>query len=229
MITGTSTRFLGREHHGDLPAFHFWPLFNRRQLAQVLLDTIKQNTGNLLVRHFAPTKPQRNLDLIAFFKKAQYAAHLDLVVMVFRAGTKFYFLDFDLLLLFAGLSQFLALLKLELAIIHDLADRGIGIGRDFDQVQFCFGSTIKRIAGSNDTGLFTIFIDESNFTCRDFVIDTRLVWITVGRRVLSTELSYLLILLRLNKDGGEIFCTASLKTIGHALVFRSRMLIRIAA
>src|SRR5690606_18801473 len=62
----------------------------------------------------------------------------DLVVMRVGAGAELDFLDLDDLLLLARLGLFLLLFVLELAEVHDLADRRHRVGRDLDEVEAKF-------------------------------------------------------------------------------------------
>jgi hypothetical protein len=58
--------------------------------------------------------------------------------------------------------RFLLLLELELAEVHDAADRWIGIGHDLDQIQTRFGSHAQRFLARQNTDLLSICADHAH-------------------------------------------------------------------
>jgi len=95
------------------------------------------------------------------------------------ARAKLHLLDLDDLLLLARLGFAFLLFILVLAVIHDLADRGIGIRRYFHKIQpGLFGHLESRSRG-NDPGILAIGPDEADFIGANFVIDP---WAGVTRR-----------------------------------------------
>src|SRR5690606_35198572 len=121
---------LRRNHHDHLAAFQARPRLDHDVLAQVGLDARGHAAAQLLVAHLAATEADVGLDLVAFLQEAAHLAQLDLVVALVGDGTELDFLDLDLLGLLLGLVGLLLQLELELAEIHDLAHRRIGIGLD---------------------------------------------------------------------------------------------------
>lgn len=87
--------------------------------------------------------------------------------------------DFDCLLLLAGLGFALLLFVLELAEIHDLTDRRIGIGRDLDQIQTCILCHNKRARRGYDPNVFAVGANQADFRAPDAIIDA---WAGVARR-----------------------------------------------
>src|SRR3546814_7728449 len=69
------------------------------------------------------------------FQELAHLAQLDLVVAFIGDRAELDLLDLDLLGLLLGLVGLLLLVEPELAEVHDLADRRIGVGLDLDQVE----------------------------------------------------------------------------------------------
>ena len=72
------------------------------------------------------------LDLGALFQEADNIALFGLIVMVVNFWTKLLLLDDGLLLILLGLTGFLGLFVLELAVVHDLCDRWLCVRRNLN-------------------------------------------------------------------------------------------------
>ena len=99
------------------------------------LDALQHLPAELLVRHLAAAEAQRDLDLVAFLEEALDGAHLHVVVVIVDARAHLDLFDLDDLLLLARLGGLLLLLVFVFAVVEDLGDRRIGVGRDLDQVE----------------------------------------------------------------------------------------------
>jgi hypothetical protein len=66
---------------------------------------------------------------------------------------------------------FLRLAILELAEIHDPADRGLGHRRDLDQIEFRRFGLRHRFRERNDAELLTVFTNQADFGGGDFAVD----------------------------------------------------------
>ena len=64
-------------------------------LIQIGANPLKQTHAKLLVGHFAPSKSHGDFGFVAFFKKANQIAQLDVVVAVIGTRTKLDFLDLN--------------------------------------------------------------------------------------------------------------------------------------
>ena len=151
------------DHHHHLAAFQPGHGFDLARIANIGGDPVQQFQTQLLVRHFAATEAQGDLDLVALFQKLQDRAHLHVVIMGIGPGTELDFLDLDDVLLLARLGLALLRLVFVLAEIHDLADRRFGIGRDFDQIQtrlFGKGHSARR---GDHADILSISPDQANF------------------------------------------------------------------
>ena len=79
--------------------------------------------------------------------------------------------DFHNALIFLGFLLFFSLLKAELAIVHDLADGGIGLGGDVHQVESLFFGGIQRLLKGHDPQLLALAVDQPDFLFPDFLVD----------------------------------------------------------
>ena len=125
----------GRHHHDHLAPFHLRALLDRGDVVQVLLDALEQDPTELAVGHFTPAETDRDLGLVAVFEKTAQIAHLHLVIALFGTGAELDLFDLNLfLLLLCGLGL-LGLFELELAVVHDAADRRVRVGHDLDEIE----------------------------------------------------------------------------------------------
>jgi hypothetical protein len=67
---------------------------------------------------------------------------------------------------------FLVLLVLELSVIHDTADGGLGGRGHFHQVESQFGRLGNGIPGGQNPQLFGVGADDPDFSNSYFVVDT---------------------------------------------------------
>ncbi len=151
------------DQHDHLAAFHLGEVFDLASLFGVFGDTFQQFAAQFLVRHFAAPETQGDLHLVAVFQKLEDVAHLDFVVVGVRVGTELDFLDLDDLLLLAGLGFLLLSLVLELAIVHDLANRRVGVWRNFHQIQPGFFGHFHGACGGNNANIFAVGADQADF------------------------------------------------------------------
>ena len=124
------------------------------------------------MRHLAAAEANGDLDLVAFLKEPQHVAQLDLVVAHVGDGAELHFLDLDLLLLLLGGLRLLLGFELELAVIHDAADRRIAVGLDLDQVHARFLRQCQRFVTGQDTELFRFGTDDTHPRHTDFQVTT---------------------------------------------------------
>ena len=152
-------------------------------LLGVLGHPFQQFTAQILVRHFTATEPQGDLDLVAVFQKLEDVAHLDVIVVGIGVGAELDLFDLDDLLLFAGLGLALLGFVFELAEIHDLAHRRVGVWRDFNQIKPGFLGHHQGAGRRNYADVFTFGADQADFTGSNAFVDAG-AGITRGWRVM---------------------------------------------
>ena len=117
-----------------------------------------------------PPEEHISLDLAAFLEEVDGVLELELEVVLVGLGSETYLLYHHLrciCLLHLGL---LALLILELLIVNNLANGGIGVGRNLDQIQFLSFSHVQSFPQRVDA-LFNIISHYAHLGCGDFLID----------------------------------------------------------
>ena len=135
-----------------------------RKLQQQLLTDIG-------VSHLSAAETNSDLAAVTVGQELLSIALLDIEVIDVNAGGHPDFLDLHHTLVLAGFLLSLGLLKAVLAVIHDLADRGHGIGRDLDQVQVLLLGDAQSFQRGHNAQLFTGLRDQSNLLVADFFID----------------------------------------------------------
>lgn len=118
--------FFGGDNHEHAPPLHFGFYFNYGYIFEILRKTIKCFLTVLHVGDFPATENKGDLGLVPFLEKPPYMLDLEehVVFICFRSELDLFQLHLNLLL-FCFL-QLLALLVLELAVIHDAAYGGDG-------------------------------------------------------------------------------------------------------
>ncbi len=128
---------------------------------------------------FAAAETQRHLDLVAFLEEAVHGLGLDLIVVDVDVRPELDLLDLHDLLPLARLGLLLLLLELVFAIVEDLADGGVGVGRHLHQIQSRFLGGLHGGRRGHDALLFAVLIDEQYPRHADVFVDARTV---LGRR-----------------------------------------------
>jgi hypothetical protein len=99
---------------------------------------------------------------------------LGLVVVVVDLGSKLLFLDDGLLLVLARLALLECRLVLELAVVHDLADRGLGGWCNFDEVEIGIRGDAECIFDAHYAYLLTVWSDQADFRYTYALVDAGL-------------------------------------------------------
>ena len=135
----------------------------------------------MLVRHFAAAEAERDFHLVAVFEEAGHRTGLHLIIMGVDVRTHLDFLEFSRLLLLLGGVLLLLLFVAKLAIVDDLADRGVLVRRNFDEVESCLLGSIKRGRQRHHALFFTMFVNEQHLVCPDIPVNARSC-VSFGRR-----------------------------------------------
>ncbi|GAA2423204.1 hypothetical protein GCM10009856_36790 [Mycolicibacterium llatzerense] len=91
--------------------------------------------------------------------------------MIVDLGSQLLFLDDGLLLVLARLALLQSRLVLELAVVHDLADRRLGAWRNFDKVEIGVCGDAEGIFDAHDAYLFAVRSDQPNFRYSNALVD----------------------------------------------------------
>src|ERR1035438_880870 len=142
--------FRWRQDQMQRVAFLPRPKLHDRLVAQILDQALQNSTPQTLAGHLASAEKDGGLDLVAFGEKAQHVVFLGVVVVVVHVDTELHFLDYDLVLMFLRFALALFLLVQVFPVIHDAANRRLGGGRDFYQVEGFLACDLERVEGSHD-------------------------------------------------------------------------------
>ena len=173
------------DQHDHLAAFHLREVLDAPMFFGVFCHTLQQLAAQVLVRHLSAPKTQGDFHLVAVLQELEDVAHLDVIVIGIGVGPKLDLFDLNDLLLFAGLGLTLLLFVFELAKIHDLADGGIGVGRDLNQIKPRLICHIKGTRGRYNADIFAVGTNQADFRGADVLINTR-AGISLGRRVVGS-------------------------------------------
>ncbi len=144
------------------------------QFIEIQLDPLQQLQSEILMRHLAPAKPHRDLGLVTVAEEPLQISQFGLVITLSRTGSKFYFLELDLLLLFTCRLALFALLKNKLPVVHQPADRGVRSGRDLYQVKLRRFRQGQGFLSRDDPHLFSIRADKANLSRSNLFIEPAL-------------------------------------------------------
>ena len=150
---------LGCENHEQASAFHLWLALFDRAVAKHLIEAGHDVHADLAVRDLASAEADGHLDFVAVRKELDGLLGFDLHIANVDGCGKARFLELDDLLILPLFLFALAHLKAIFAVVHELADRGIAVWRDFDQIQFALVGHFLRRADIYDAELVAIFAD----------------------------------------------------------------------
>ena len=162
---------LGAEEHGHMAAVQLGVLLHSGHFAALLTELLQQNFANGGMGHFTATEADSHLDTVAFLQELLCILQLDVEVVGVDIGRHTDFLDLHHFLVLLVFLFLLHLLEAELAVIHDLADRGSRVGRDLHQIQILFIGQLQSIFSGHNTKLFAVIANDTNFLIPDLLIE----------------------------------------------------------
>ena len=154
-----------------MSTLQFRTLVHDGHIGAALRKLQQQVLTDIGMGHLSAAETDGDLAAVAVCQELLCIALLDIEVIHVNAGGHPDFLDLHHTLVLAGLFLSLGLLEAELAVIHDLADRGNGIRRDLDQVQALLLCDAQSFQSGHNAQLFTGLRDQSNLLVADFFID----------------------------------------------------------
>ena len=164
----------GGQHHGHHAAFEARLALHLGRVSQLLGDPLEEAGAQFGAGHLAAAEAQTDADLVAFAEQFSELAELDLQIVAADLGFHAQEADFGGLLSAAGLALTLGLPVLVLAIVHNPADRGVGTGRDLDQVQIALPRDAQGFASGHDAQLGPILVNEADFPSADALVHPEL-------------------------------------------------------
>ena len=166
---------LGRENRVQLIAFLSRRRLDHRDVVHFVHQAIQNAASDFRMRVLAPTEEDRRFHLVALSQEALDMLLLELIVVLVHLRTKLDFLHQDDLLVFLGRARLLLLLVLELAKVHDPADRRHGRGRDLHKIQALALGECQGLRRRHDTELLAVIVDHANFADSDAFVNPRAI------------------------------------------------------
>ena len=123
------------------------------------------------MRHLSASETHRDLEAVALVEELLAVFQLGVEVVRVDAGGHAYLLDLDNALILLGFLLLLGLLKAELAVVHNLADRGIGARSDLDQIEVMLGGDLQSFLCGHDTELFALSTYQAHFLVKYLFVD----------------------------------------------------------
>lgn len=152
---------LGREEHGHIAALKLGLLIHVCGLTALSCEFAEDLLADIGMSHFSAAETNGNLYAVAVSKELLCAFELGVKVILADAGRHANFLDFHNALVLLSFLFSLCLFEAELAVVHNLADRGLCLGRDFDEIKISFLGNLKSFFSRHDTELFSVFSDNA--------------------------------------------------------------------
>ena len=128
------------------------------------------------MQHLTSLESDLSLDFPALGQKLLGVPFLELIVMLRRIRSQLDCLQDNLCLFLFGFFRPFALLILELAVIHNSANRRIRVGRYLYQIQSCRFGTFYAFSGQDDAELLIVLIDYKDFLCPNLAVYFVLRW-----------------------------------------------------
>jgi len=159
------------EYRRHSPAFHSGFLVNFRNIRQFFQKTPQEVHSVVFINNVSAAKLYVRPDLITVEKKFASVFGLELEIVNVRMRAKTNFFQFYVVRFFPGFFFFFLLFVPEFAIIHDLANRWLGVRGDFDEIQVSFICEFDRIFQAINA-VFAAGINNTNGLCTDLVVYT---------------------------------------------------------
>lgn len=163
-------QFRGDDHIQIAP-FDTRLIFYDGNILYLRRKTVNQSAANVHMGNFSSPEDQSDLRFVPFFEKTPYMLDFKLKVMIIRLGTKFHLFKLNMNLLLFGLLQFLALLVLELSVVHNPADGGNSGGRNLNKIKLLLFGHFKSLGDRYNTQRFAIRANYAYFRDPDGLVD----------------------------------------------------------
>src|SRR3954463_10116389 len=170
-ISFHSCVFRRAQHHHHVATVEKGLGFDLPDLLHVLGEPEEEVPATLRMGRLATAEHDRHLDLRALIQEPLYVPLLGVVVVDADLRTELDLLDVDLALMLPSLLSLLLLLVPVLAVVHDLRDRRIRLGRDLDEVEVLPVGVLAGLVGGLDTELRAVVVDEPDVRDTDRIVD----------------------------------------------------------
>lgn len=163
---------LGPDDNEHLITFHPRPCFYFPNIDQIFFQPLENAGTQLTMRHLAATKPNRGFHLVAFLKPLPGVLHAIVVIVIVRTRPKLHFLDRDRYLFLLGLVCLLLGFVLKFSEVNNSANRRVGSGGYFNQVQAFFSGGANGISNIQYAELLTFLADDPDLRDANSLVNT---------------------------------------------------------
>jgi hypothetical protein len=163
---------LGREQDGHRLGLHAGRLLDDGDVLRGLDEVHELHLGRLRVRDLAAAEAARDLHLVAVLEEAADVLRLRLEIVIVGLGAELHFLQLHLHLTLASFALLLLFLVLELAEVHDLADRRHPFGVHLDEIEIGFTREAEGLVRRQHTEHLLVGADDAHFRDADAVVRT---------------------------------------------------------
>ena len=164
-----------RKHHAHVATFDAGGLFNGSHVFEHVNHLVQNFPANILVRHFSATKQNGHFYFVAVFQKATGLVAFCLQIVVINFRTQPYLFNSYNFLALAGFLFLFALLVPVFTIIHNPADRGLGVGSHLNQVNILAAGQGQSITGFHNAKLFAGVVNNPYFRDTDAFINAKVL------------------------------------------------------
>ena len=171
---GVGLLLRGAEHHDHVAAVLLRRALDEAELDDVLGESLQQPEAQLGAGLLATAEHDRDLHLVAGLEEPLDVALLGAVVVRVDLRPELDLLDHGVDLVLAGLTGLQSRFVLELAEVHELADRRAGRGGHLDQVEVSLLGQPQRVLDAHDADLLAVGSDEPHLGYPDAVVDAGL-------------------------------------------------------
>ena len=124
-----------------------------------------------IVGHLPAAEADGDLAAVALGQEFLGISQLYIEVVDVNAGRHAHFLNFHHALVLPRLLLPLLLLELELAVVHELADRGNRGGGDLDQIQALLHGLLQSISGGHDAQLSAVGTHQTHLSVPNLLVE----------------------------------------------------------
>src|SRR5690606_19609353 len=146
-------------------------VLHHTELGDILSELHEQAATHFGAGLLTTTEHDRHLDLVATLEEADNVTLLGLVVVVVDLETETHLLDLGVRLVATRLTRLDCGFVLELAVVHELRDRGSRIRRHLDKVKVRLLCKSQCVLDADDANLLTLRTHEADLGDADALID----------------------------------------------------------
>lgn len=151
-----------RQDHQHVPTFHIWALLYDTNFIQGFFYSCQAVSTDMLMCDLSTAEPYPKLDLLTFLQPSCCAFDVELQVVFVGLWPQLNLFDRDLHLVLFRLPFLTALFVLKLAVVHDTANRRLGIWRYLDQVKPNIVCALLGVPKTDYTNICVGIVNKSN-------------------------------------------------------------------